>query len=60
MQRFREVFERSSTGRSAGKQLLTLSQDTHTAAKFTLTFRTLSAQTDWVEDTLKLLYRRGL
>jgi len=36
VRRFREVFERSSTGRSAGEQLLTLSQDTNTAAEFTL------------------------
>jgi len=60
MQHFLEVSERSSTGRSAGEQLLALTQGTNTAAEFTPTFRTLAAQTDWVEDTLKLLYRRGL
>lgn len=54
------MFERSSTGRSAGEQLLALTQGTNTAAEFTLIFRMLAAQTDWVEDTLKLLYHRGL
>ncbi len=30
------------------------------AAEYALLFRTLEAQTTWVEDTLKLLFRRGL
>jgi len=57
MQRFREVFEQSNSGRSAGEQLLVLTQGTNTAAEYTLAFRTLAAQTEWIEDTLKLLYR---
>ncbi|KAI2653726.1 Transposon Tf2-9 polyprotein [Labeo rohita] len=31
-----------------------------TAADYALTFRTLATQTTWVEDTLKVLFRRGL
>ncbi|KAL0190863.1 hypothetical protein M9458_013561, partial [Cirrhinus mrigala] len=47
-------------GKSAGEQLLALTQGEGTAAEFALAFRTLAAQTTWVEDTLKLLFRRGL
>ncbi len=43
-----------------GDQLLTLSQGRKSAAEYALSFRTLAAQTTWVEDTLKLLFRRGL
>jgi len=60
LQRFREVFEQSHSGRSAGEQLLVLSQNNNTAAEYTLAFRTLAAQTDWTKDTLKLLFRQGL
>lgn len=45
---------------SIPEQLLTLTQNSNTAAEYTLPFRTLDAQTEWIEDTLKLLYRRGL
>ncbi len=41
-------------------QLLTLSQGKRSAAEYALSFRTLAAQTTWVEDILKLLFRRGL
>ncbi len=41
-------------------QLLALSQGKGTAAEYALAFRTLAAQTEWVEDTLKLLFLRGL
>ncbi|KAL0154077.1 hypothetical protein M9458_050536 [Cirrhinus mrigala] len=57
---FREVFEHPTGGKGAGEQLLELSQGRRTAADYALSFRTLAAQTTWVEDTLKLLYRRGL
>ncbi len=57
---FREVFEHPAEGRGAGEQLLALSQGRKTAADYALSFRTLAAQTTWVEDTLKLLFRRGL
>lgn len=60
LQRFKEVFEYSAGGKSAGEQLLALSQGRGMAAKYALTFRTLAAQTERVEDTLKLLFGRGL
>lgn len=60
LQQFREVFEHPAEGKSAGDQLLTLAQGRSTAAEYALLFRTLAAQTGWVEDTLKLLFRRGL
>ncbi len=60
LQHFREVFEHPAEGRSAGDQLLTLSQGRKLAAEYALSFRTLAAQTTWVEDTLKLLFQRGL
>ncbi len=60
LQRFKEVFDHSAGGRSAGEQLLALSQGKTTAAEYALAFRTLAAQTTWVEDTLKLLFRWGL
>ncbi len=57
---FREVFEHPAEGRGVGEQLLALSQGRRTAADYALSFRTLAAQTTWVEDTLKLLFRKGL
>ncbi len=57
---FREVFDHPAEGRGAGEQLLALSQGRRTAAEYALTFRTLAAQTTWVEDTLKLLFRKRL
>ncbi len=57
---FREVFEHPAEGRGAGEQLLALSQGRRTAADYALSFRTLAAQTTWVENTLKLLFRKGL
>lgn len=60
LQRFREVFDHPKEGKSAGEWLLVLSQDKKTAAEYALTFHTLAAQTNWVEDTLKVLFRKGL
>ncbi len=60
LHQFREMFEHPAEGRGAGEQLLALSQGRKTAADYALSFRTLAAQTTWVEDTLKLLFRRGL
>lgn len=60
LQQFREVFEHPTKKGKAGEQLLTLSQGKRSAAEYALLFLTLAAQTTWVEDTLKLLFRRGL
>uniref|UniRef100_A0A4W5LSR2 CCHC-type domain-containing protein n=1 Tax=Hucho hucho TaxID=62062 RepID=A0A4W5LSR2_9TELE len=60
LQRFREIFEHPEGGMRADDRLLELSQGRNTAAEYALTFRTLAAQTDWVESTLKLLFRKGL
>jgi len=59
LQNFKEVFNHPEGGKSAGDQLLSLSQGKNTAAEYALSFRTLAAQTNWVEDTLKLLFRKG-
>jgi len=37
-----------------------LTQGRRTAAEYALAFRTLAAQTNWVSDTLKVCFRRGL
>ncbi len=47
LRQFREVFEHSVSGEDAGEQLLALRQDKDTAADYSLTFRTLAAQTGW-------------
>lgn len=60
LQCFKEVFEHSAGGKRAGEQLLTLNQGRKTAAEYALSFRTLTAETDWTEDTLKLMFRKGL
>lgn len=57
LQRFREVFEHPAGGQSPGDQILSFTQGKATAAEYTLQFCMLAAQTNWVEDTLKLLYR---
>ncbi len=57
---FREVFEHSASGEEPGEQLLALRQGKDTAADYSLTFRTLAAQTGWESGPLKLLYRKGL
>lgn len=59
LQSFREVFENPTGGKSAGDQLLSLCQGKTTAAEYALSFCTLAAQTNWVDDTLKL-FRKGL
>jgi hypothetical protein len=60
IQQFRQVFEHTTEGGDAGEQLLTLTQGRKTTAEYALTFRTLAAQTNWVENTLKTLFRKGL
>ncbi len=55
-----EVFEHSASGKEAGEELLALRQGKDTAADYSLTFRTLAAQTGWESGLLKLLYRKGL
>ncbi len=60
LHQFREVFEHSASGEEPGEQLLALRQGKDTAADYSLTFRTLAAQTGWESGPLKLLYRKGL
>ncbi|KAI2647485.1 Retrotransposon-like protein 1 [Labeo rohita] len=61
LRRFREVFDLPKGGDGAGEQqILTLRQQKYSAAEFSLTFRTLTAQTGWPDDPLKLHFRRGL
>ncbi len=60
LRQFREVFEHTTGGKEAGEQLLTLRQGRDTAADYSLTFRTLAAQTGWDNGPLKLIYRKGL
>ncbi len=60
LRQFREVFELTAGGKEAGEQLLALRQGKDTASDYSLTFRTLAAQTGWENGPLKLLYRKGL
>ncbi len=60
IQCFKEVFEHPAGGKEVGEQLLALRQGRGTAADYALSFRTLSAQTGWSDDPLKLLFRKGL
>ncbi|KAG1952342.1 retrotransposable element [Pimephales promelas] len=60
LQQFREVFEHSKEGKGAGDRLLELTQGRSTAADYALAFRTLAAQTDWTNDSLKVMFQRGL
>ncbi len=60
LRQFREVFEHTAGGKEAGKKLFALRQGKDTAADYSLTFRTLAAQTGWENGPLKLLYRKGL
>jgi len=60
MQRFWEVFDHPSEGKGAGDRLMELTQGRRTAAEYAFAFQTLAAQTNWVSDTLKVLFRRGL
>ncbi len=57
---FREAFEHSAGKKEAEEQLLARHQGGNTAADYALSFRTLAAQTGWLDDPLKLLYRKGL
>lgn len=59
-QQFRSVFEHPAEQGDAGERLLSHTQGRRTTAEYALTFRTLAAQTNWVEDTLKTLFRKGL
>ncbi|KAL0152007.1 hypothetical protein M9458_052725 [Cirrhinus mrigala] len=60
LRRFREVFDTPKESEAAGERILTLRQGKSSAAEFSLTFRTLAAQTGWPDDPLKLHFRRGL
>ncbi|GAA6081736.1 juxtaposed with another zinc finger protein 1a isoform X1, partial [Tachysurus ichikawai] len=57
---FHSVFKHSAGGESAEEHLLSVSQGNRTAADYALEFRTLTAQADWEERPLKLLYRKRL
>ena len=59
LRQFRSVFEHPTERGSAGEQLLNLSQGRRTTAEYALSC-TLAAQTNWVEDTLKTIFRKGL
>ncbi len=54
------MFEHSASGKEVGEELIALRQGNRTAADYTLTFRTLAAQTGWENEPLRLLYRKGL
>ncbi len=60
IRQFRDVFEHSASGKEAGEELIALRQGNHTAAEYTLDFRTLAAQTGWDNEPLRLFYRKGL
>ncbi|KAL0200303.1 hypothetical protein M9458_003490, partial [Cirrhinus mrigala] len=60
LRRFREVFNTPKESEAAGERILTLRQGKSSAAEFSLTFRTLAAQTGWPDEPLKLHFRRGL
>ncbi len=60
IRQFREVFEHSASGKEVGEELIALRQGNRTAADYTLTFRTLAAQTGWENEPLRLLYHKGL
>lgn len=60
MRSFREVFDHPHGGKGAGERLLAITQGRRTAAEYALEFRTLAAQTNWITDTLKTLFRKGL
>ncbi len=60
IRQFRDVFEHSASGKEAGEELIALRQGNHTAAEYTLDFRTLTAQTGWDNEPLRLFYRKGL
>ncbi|KAL6481423.1 hypothetical protein MHYP_G00095030 [Metynnis hypsauchen] len=57
---FKEVFDHSGTGKDPGEQLLHLKQGNSTALDFSLTFRTLAAESGWDDQALKTVYRNGL
>lgn len=60
IQRFKEVFEHPAGDKEVGEQLLSLRQGRGSAADYSLSFRTLAAQTGWLDDPLKLLFCKGL
>ncbi len=58
--RFKEVYEDPAGGKEAGEQLLSLCQGRSPVADYALSFRTLAAQTGWLDDPLRLHFRRRL
>ncbi len=57
---FQAVFEHSKGGKGAEDLLLELAQGRTSAAEYALDFRTLAAQTNWTDNSLKVIFRRGL
>ncbi len=57
---FQAVFEHSKGGKGAEDLLLELAQGRTSAAEYALEFRTLAAQTNWTDNSLKVIFRRGL
>ncbi len=60
LQHFRNVFEHPADARSAGDQLLILSQGRRPAAEYALLFRTLAAQDYMGRGHSKIIVSRGL
>ncbi len=60
LQRFQAVFHHSKEGKGAEDRLLELTQGRSTAAEYALEFRTLAAQTNWTDNALSVVFRRGL
>ncbi|XDV25876.1 hypothetical protein PO909_029709 [Leuciscus waleckii] len=60
LQEFQAVFEHSKGGKGAEDLLLELTQGRTSAAEYALEFRTLAAQTNWSDSSLKVVFRRGL
>uniref|UniRef100_A0A9J8CDU5 DUF4939 domain-containing protein n=1 Tax=Cyprinus carpio carpio TaxID=630221 RepID=A0A9J8CDU5_CYPCA len=60
IRQFQDVYEHSASGGDTGEELIVLRQGHSTAAKNTLAFRTLAAQTGWEDEPLRLFYRKGL
>ncbi len=60
IQQLREVFEYPAGGKDISKQILNIMQGNHTAAEYTIEFRTLAAQSGWNDISLKAVFQRNL
>ncbi len=57
---FQGGFRTPRWGQGGGWAVISSTSGRSTAADYALSFRTLSAQTGWADDPLKLLFRKGL